>query len=85
VSGVLPFWRNFAAHPVAARAIAGTSAAVVGLLAAALYDPLWVSAVRAPVDVLIAAAGWLVLARWQASALVVVALCVSASVAAALL
>jgi chromate transporter len=81
VSGVLPFWRDFAAHPVAARAIAGTSAAVVGLLAAALYDPLWLSAVHAPVDVLIAAAGWLVLARWQASALLVVALCVASSVA----
>jgi chromate transporter len=85
VAGVLPYWRNFAAHPVAARAIAGTSAAVVGLLAAALYDPLWVSAVHAPADVLIAIAGWLVLARWQASALTVVLLCVAASVGVSLL
>jgi len=84
VSGVLPYWRSVAAHPVAARAIAGISAAVVGLLVAALYDPLWVSAVHAPVDVLIAAAGWLLLARWRASALGVVLLCVSASIAVAL-
>ena len=81
VAGALPFWRDLSAHPVAARAIAGTSAAVVGLLAAALYDPLWVSAVHAPADVLIAAAGWLVLARWRASALAVVVLCVAASLA----
>jgi len=81
VAGVLPFWRGFAAHPMAARAIAGTSAAVVGLLAAALYDPLWLSAVHAPADVVIAAAGVLVLARWRASALVVVLVCVAGSVA----
>ncbi len=81
VTGVLPFWHGFAAHPVAARAIAGTSAAVVGLLAAALYDPLWLSAVHAPADVVIAAAGVLVLARWRASALVVVLVCVAGSVA----
>lgn len=80
VAGALPYWRSLAAHPQAARAIAGTSAAVVGLLAAALYDPLWISAVHAPTDVLIAAAGWRVLARWRASALVVVMLCVAASV-----
>ncbi len=85
VSGMLPYWRALAAHPRAARAIAGTSAVVVGLLAAALYDPVWVSAVRTPSDVLIAAVGWLVLARWQASALVVVALCVALSMARTLL
>ncbi len=84
VGGVLPFWERFAAHPVAARAIAGTSAAVVGLLAAALYDPVWISAVHAPLDVLIAAVGWLLLARWNASALLVVAWCVGASLGAAL-
>jgi chromate transporter len=84
VAGVLPYWRNFAAHPVAARAIAGTSAAVVGLLAAALYDPVWISAVHAPADVLIAAAGWFILARWNASALVVVGWCVAASMGLAL-
>ncbi len=85
VSGVLPYWRTLAEHPVAARAIAGTSAVVVGLLAAALYDPVWISAVRMPSDVAIAALGWLVLARWQASALVVVFLCVALSMARTLI
>ena len=85
VSGMLPYWRALAEHPVAARAIAGTSAVVVGLLAAALYDPVWISAVRVPSDVAIAALGWLVLARWQASALVVVFICVALSVLRALI
>jgi chromate transporter len=85
VAGVLPFWSALAAHPAAARAIAGISAVVVGLLAAALYDPLWVSAVRGPVDIFITLLGWLVLARWRASALLVVLICVSSSVIVALL
>jgi len=84
-AGILPLWRALAQHPVAARAIAGTCAALVGMLAAALYDPLWVSAVRAPSDILIAALGLFVLARWRASALLVVLICVALSIALAVL
>jgi len=76
--GILPYWRSLAAHPAAVRAIAGVSAVVVGLLAAALYDPVWVSAVRAPIDVAVAALGFVALLRWRASALTVVFLCVGA-------
>jgi chromate transporter len=80
-AGILPLWRTLALHPIAARAIAGICAAVVGMLAAALYDPLWVSAVHAPSDVLVAALGLLVLTRWSTAALPVVFLCVALSVA----
>lgn len=80
-AGLLPYWSRMAAHPGAARAIAGVSAAVVGLLAAALYDPVWVSAVRGPADVAIAALAVFALARWNAPALAVVAWCVVASLA----
>jgi len=80
-AGILPFWRALALHPIAARAIAGICAAVVGMLAAALYDPLWVSTVHAPGDVLVAMLGFLVLTCWPASALVVVFMCVALSVA----
>ena len=79
-AGILPLWRALALHPIAARAIAGICAAVVGMLAAALYDPLWVSAVHAPSDVLVAALGLLVLVRWPTAALPVVFLCVVLSV-----
>jgi chromate transporter len=83
VAGVLPLWRAIAGHPNAARAIAGVNAAVVGLLAAALYDPIWTSAVHGPVDVAVAAVGFTLLFAWRASALVVVLWCVTASIAAA--
>jgi chromate transporter len=85
VAGVLPIWRKVMARPTAARAVAGINAAVVGLLGAALYDPVWTSSVAAPVDVAIALAGFTLLAAWRVSALVVVLWCVLASIAAALL
>ncbi|HET7546398.1 MAG TPA: chromate efflux transporter [Usitatibacter sp.] len=81
VSAALPLWRSLAAHPAAARAVAGVNAAVVGLLAAALYDPVWVSAIRSPFDVGIAIIGFTLLAAWRAPALAVVAWCVAASFA----
>jgi chromate transporter len=84
IAGVLPLWRAIAGHPVAARAIAGVNAAVVGLLGAALYDPVWTSAVRGAADVAIALVGFGLLVSWRASALAVVIWCIAASVAAAL-
>lgn len=81
VAGVLPLWQTILNRPAAARAIAGINAAVVGILGAALYDPIWRSAVNGPVDVAIAAVGFALLAAWQANALVVVAWCVVASIA----
>ena len=66
----------------AANAIlAGINAAVVGLLAAALYDPVWVSAVHAPVDVLIVCVAFVLLLRFRAPPILVAALCVGASIA----
>lgn len=84
VSGALPFWRALAARDQAARMLAGVNAAVVGLLAAALYNPVWVSAVRDAKDFTIALVAFvlLVAARW--SPLGVVAWCVVASVLRAL-
>jgi len=85
VAGALPLWRTIAGRPAAARAIAGVNAAVVGLLAAALYDPVWTSAVRGPLDVAIALIGFALLVAWRISALTVVLWCVAASVAGAVL
>jgi chromate transporter len=79
VAGALPFWRAIADHPVASRAIAGVNAAVVGLLAAALYDPVWTSAIGTPIDVAIAAIAFVMLVAWRASPLLAVAWCVVAS------
>jgi hypothetical protein len=60
-------------------------ASVVGLLGAALYDPVWTSAVRGPLDVAIAVIGFMLLVAWRVSALLVVSWCVAASVAGAML
>jgi chromate transporter len=83
ISAVLPLWRSLSSHPAAARAIAGVNAAVVGLLAAALYDPVWTSAIVTPVDAGIAIVGFTMLAAWRAPALAVVAWCVAAAFARA--
>jgi chromate transporter len=83
VAGALPMWRKFAHRQSAAGAISGINAAVVGLLAAALYDPLWTSTVRAASDVAIAGAAFLVLATTRTSILLVLAGCVALSMARA--
>lgn len=78
VAGMLPFWRALARRANAARALAGVNAVVVGLLAAALVNPVAVSAIHAPLDALIALAGTaMLLVRWPA--LLVVAWCVLAA------
>src|SRR5690606_24349175 len=79
IAGALPLWRALAARPQAARAVAGANAAVVGLLGAALYDPVWTSAIGRPVDVAIALVGFTLLVAWRASAVVVVAWSVAAA------
>jgi chromate transporter len=65
VAGALPFWEALRQREGVQRAMAGTNAAVVGVLGAALYDPLWTSAIqsRADVGLALAAFGLLVVAR----------------------
>ncbi len=62
----------------ARAAMAGVNAAVVGLLASALYDPVWTSAVRGPADFAIVASGFVALIVWRAPPLVVVLLTAAA-------
>lgn len=50
VLGALPFWAALRAHAVAQRVLAGVNASVVGLLLAALYDPVWTSAIHSRQD-----------------------------------
>jgi len=80
VSSILPLWHTLASHPAAGRLIAGINASVVGILAAALYDPIWVSAVHAGSDIVIALIGLVLLSVWRMSALVVVFWCIFASI-----
>ena len=83
--GVLPFWSALSADPRARGAMMGTNAAVVGLLGAALYNPVWTSAVRGPIDFAIAAAGFVLLVAWRAPPLLVVGLSALAGLGLSLL
>ncbi len=82
VAGVLPLWRFVSEWPRATRAIAGANAAVVGLLAAALYDPVFTSSIKGPVDMAIGLVALLLLVVWHKSPLTIVAWCVLSSIAA---
>jgi chromate transporter len=75
IAAILPFWNRLIAHPRALAALRGINAAVVGLLIAALYTPVWTSAIHAPLDVAIAAIAFLLLTAAKAPPWAVVALC----------
>jgi chromate transporter len=82
--GALPFWHELRALAQAQAAMRGVNAAVVGLLGAALYNPVWTSAVRAPADFAVAATGFVLLVVWRARPLVVVLLSAAAGIGLAL-
>jgi chromate transporter len=68
----LPLWMWLGRHPAARACLAGVNAAVVGVLGAALYDPVWTSTVMSGRDGLVAVAGFLLLERWRVPPLLVV-------------
>ena len=70
--GTLPFWNAFRSRAGAQAAMRGVNAAVVGVLGAALYNPVWTSSVKAPGDFAVALVGFVLLAAWRAPPLVVV-------------
>ena len=72
--GTLPFWETFRRRADAQAIMRGVNAAVVGLLGAALYNPVWTSAVKTPADFALALVGFVLLSVWQAPPLVVVIL-----------
>ena len=78
VVGSLPFWDTLRQRQAVQSTLAGINAGVVGILLAALYDPVWTNAVgsRADFGLALAAFGLLVYARW--SPLLVVALAAGA-------
>lgn len=78
--GTIPFWDALRKHAAAQGVMRGINAAVVGLLAAALYDPVWTGAVFSISDVLIAAFGFTALVVWHFPALSVVVLTAGAHV-----
>jgi chromate transporter len=79
----LPLWTWLTRHPAAKAGLAGVNAAVVGVLGAALYDPIWTSAVTSGRDVAIALTGFMLLERWRVPPLAIVGFCIAASLVSA--
>ncbi|TNF62535.1 MAG: chromate efflux transporter [Burkholderiales bacterium] len=75
VAGALPFWSVLRVRPRVRAALLGINAAVVGLLLAALWNPVITGGIRGPGDVLLALAALLALMRWKWPPWVVVAAC----------
>jgi len=63
--GALPFWEDLRRMRGIRSALIGVNAAVVGLLLAALYDPVWTSAIRSPADFGLAITAFILLAFWK--------------------
>jgi len=82
--GALPFWDSFRKRAGAQAAMRGVNAAVVGVLGAALYDPVWTSSVHSPQDFAVALVGFALLAVWRAPPLGVVVFSAAAAAAMAL-
>ena len=78
VVGALPFWEGLRAHPRMQAALAGVNAAVVGLLVAALYQPVWTSAIHTPQDFALALLAGVALMAWKLPPWLVVAACAGA-------
>ena len=74
VVGTLPFWDALRARPAFRAALRGINAAVVGLLLAALYDPVWTGAIHGPADFALALVAFGLLALWSAPPWLVVVL-----------
>jgi chromate transporter len=85
VVGTLPFWGALRTRPSFRSTLRGINAAVVGLLLAALYHPVWTSAIHAPADFALALAAFGLLVLWGAPPWLVVAVSAVGGQALALL
>jgi chromate transporter len=70
--GALPFWEELRAQVGAQASMRGVNAAVVGLLGATLYQPLWSTSVSSPLDLAVVLAAFILLVAWRTQPLVVV-------------
>jgi chromate transporter len=74
VIGALPFWEEIRSKAGAQSALRGVNAAVVGLLLAALYHPVWTAGITSAKDFVLAVAAFLLLYMWQMTPWLVVVL-----------
>lgn len=65
VLGTLPFWNDLRRNPKIKGALMGVNAAVVGILIAAFYQPIWTSSIQGPMDFALAAVLFSLLVYWK--------------------
>ncbi|NUU62056.1 chromate transporter [Paenibacillus sp. JW14] len=65
IVGALPFWNSFRKSAHVQGAPIGINSAVVGILLAALYDPLWTTAIMEPTDFVLASILFILLVFWK--------------------
>lgn len=65
ILGTLPFWDQLRRNPKVKAALMGVNAAVVGILIAAFYQPIWTSSILAPRDFAFAAVLFSMLVYWK--------------------
>jgi chromate transporter len=75
IFGALPFWDQLRIRPEAQSVLRGVNAAVVGILLAALYDPVWTAGINSGADFALGAAAFLLLYLWKTPPWIVVVLC----------
>tara|TARA_R110002124_G_scaffold81242_3_gene214344 strand:+ start:646 stop:1761 length:1116 start_codon:yes stop_codon:yes gene_type:complete len=85
VTGALPFWDVVRGRPLAQAAMRGANAAVVGILAAALYNPVATGAILSPADFAVALVGFVLLTAWKCPPWIVVVLTAAAGIGFALI
>lgn len=78
VAGALPFWEPLRRSAHAQAALAGVNAAVVGLLLAALYNPVWISAILGAADFGLVLLAFVALVFWRVPPWAVVLACATA-------
>jgi chromate transporter len=83
VMGALPFWEALRRTPRIQAALKGVNAAVVGLLLAALYTPVWTAGITSARDFALALTAFLLLFMWQWPPWLVVILSAAAGLASA--
>jgi chromate transporter len=74
IVGALPYWERWRGSAGVQAALGGINAAVVGLLLAALYDPVWRTAIQGPADFALALVAFGLLMLWRLAPWLVVAI-----------
>lgn len=75
IVGALPFWESLRKIQTIQSSLRGVNAAVVGILLAALYNPVWISGITSVGDFVLGLAAFLMLTKWKVPPWLVIILC----------